>query len=502
MGGQSGLDASHWPAICHSIPPTHLGCSQNFRLCSEKAARGDRVGRHEQKTNVPTRRLLLGASSSLQRQSRRRGIIGRGNNGGGGAGGHGGHVHGVAPEHPEEGRVLLDLGQRVLRAGLCEGRLEVDVEHVLEVLGGADVGVVDEADGAVAVRPALDLGERDVAEGEGGEHLEEHGGALPVVREHDAGLEGAVGARHDGLPGQHHEAGDVAGVVLDAVRQHLHPVQLGGAGGRDGGRVAEAVGGHVLGGAGRVVEGLADDVEAHGRERVLALRQRLRVAHHAGQALLAHPGQRQQAVVHGELHLPDDVEPVPEQQVVVAVDAAAQRVLHGEHGAVRDPQLHGLERHLELVAGDGVAARVRLPGRLLAVRAGHALVGHAQLRPVHRRRGQVRDAKRLRQVLGDGAIDTTTHGDQIQHRPVLSRRRGRGRRDVAVDGVRTERGHLAGQHGAAALPLRPPADDRALQRAPHHASAPPRGVAREPRILPDRRPGDTRCSHCDTDWFK
>jgi len=367
------------------------------------------------------------------------------------------------------------------------------------VLGGADVGVVDEADGPVAVRPALDLGERDVPEGEGGEHLEEHGGALLVVREHDAGLERSVRARHDGLPRQHHEAGHVPGVVLDAVGQHLHPVQLGGAGRRDGGRVAEPVGGHVLGGARRVVERLADDVEAHGRERVLALRQRLRVAHHPGQALLAHPGQRQQAVVHGELHLTDDVEPVTEQQVVVAVDAAAQGVLHGEHGAVGDPQLHGLERHLELVAGDGVAARVRLPGRLLAVRAGHALVRHAQLRPVHRSRGQVRDAERLRQVrLGDGAAGDTSHGDQIQHRPVLARLRGRRRRDVAVDGVRPERGHLAGQHGAAALPVRPAADDRALQRAPDHASAPRRGVAREPRILADRRLDHTRCSHCDT----
>jgi hypothetical protein len=37
--------------------------------------------------------------------------------------------------------------------------LEVDVEHVLKVLGGADVGVVDNADGAMAVRPTLNLGE-------------------------------------------------------------------------------------------------------------------------------------------------------------------------------------------------------------------------------------------------------------------------------------------------------------------------------------------------------
>jgi hypothetical protein len=362
------------------------------------------------------------------------------------------------------------------------------------VLRCADVGVVDEADGAMAVRPALDLGEADVAEGEGGEHLEEHGGPFLVVREHDAGLEGAVGARHDGLPRQHHEPRHVAAVVLDAVGEHLHPVELGGAGGRDGGRVAEPVGGHVLGCAGRVVEGLAHDVEAHLGERVLALRQRLRVADDAGEALLAHPREREEAVVDRELHLADDVEAVPEQEVVVAVDAAAQGVLHGEHGAVRGPQLHGLERHLELVAGDGVAALVRLPGRLLAVRARHALVRHAQLRPVHRRGGQVRDSQRLRQVrLGGGSIDAG-HRDQVQHRPVLRRRGHQG--DLAVDGVRTERGHLARKHRAAALPLRPAADHRALQRAPDRAAGPPRGVARGPtRILANGRLDETRCSH-------
>ena len=41
----------------------------------------------------------------------------------------------------------------------------------------------------------------------------------------------------------------------------------------------------------------------------------------------------------GELHLADDVELVPEQQTVVAVDAAGQRVLHEEHDAVGDPGL-------------------------------------------------------------------------------------------------------------------------------------------------------------------
>lgn len=48
--------------------------------------------------------------------------------------------------------------------------------------------------------------------------------------------------------------------------------------------------------------------------------------------LLLHPGEREEAVVDGELDLPDYVEAVAEE-VVVAVDAAAEGVLDGEHGA-------------------------------------------------------------------------------------------------------------------------------------------------------------------------
>jgi hypothetical protein len=98
---------------------------------------------------------------------------------------------------------------------------------------------------------------------------------------------------------------------------------------------------------------------------------------------------------------------VAEEEVVVAVDAAAEGVLDGEHGAVGDPELDGLEGDLELVAGDGVAARVRLAGGGLAVRARHALVRDAQLAAVHRRWGEVADAERALQV---------GHRDQIQLR--------------------------------------------------------------------------------------
>jgi hypothetical protein len=279
------------------------------------------------------------------------------------------------------------------------------------VLGRAHVGVVDEPDGAVAVWAALDLGEADVPEREGRQHLEEHRRALPVVREHDARLEWPVRSRDDGLPRQHHEPRHVPGVVLDAVREHLEPVQLGGAGGRDGGGVAEPRGGDVLGGGRGVVEGLAGDVEAHGVEGELALGERLRVGDDAGEEVPADAREREEAVVDGELDLADDVEAVAEEEVVVPVDAAAEGVLDGEDGAVGDPELDGLEGHLELVAGDGVAGGVGLRRRRLAVCPRDTLVGDAQLAAVHGRGGEVGDGERAREV-GDG--------EQIQ----VERRRG------------------------------------------------------------------------------
>ena len=93
----------------------------------------------------------------------------------------------------------------------------------------------------------------------------------------------------------------------------------------------------------------------------------------------------------GELDLADDVEAVAEEEIVIAVDRAAEGVFDGEDGPVGDPQLHGLEGHLELVAGDGLAVRVGFTGRGFRVSAGDALVGHAELVPVHRRRSQVRN---------------------------------------------------------------------------------------------------------------
>ena len=103
-----------------------------------------------------------------------------------------------------------------------------------------------------------------------------HNALWRVVREDYASLEGPVGVWDDGLPRKHDEAGDVAGIILDAVGKHLEAVELGGMGGGDDGGVTEPARGDVLSGAGGVIEGLVGNVELRGVESELALHERLR----------------------------------------------------------------------------------------------------------------------------------------------------------------------------------------------------------------------------------
>eukprot|EP00268_Persea_americana_P058205 TRINITY_DN7020_c0_g1_i1.p2 TRINITY_DN7020_c0_g1~~TRINITY_DN7020_c0_g1_i1.p2 ORF type:complete len:320 (-),score=41.53 TRINITY_DN7020_c0_g1_i1:261-1220(-) len=297
------------------------------------------------------------------------------------------------------------------------------------------------------MRPALYLGKADVAKGEGRKHFEEHGRAL-VVREDYAGLEGPVRAWYDGLAREHHEPRHVARVVLDPVRKDLEPVQIRGTGASDSGRVAEAVGRNEFGRAGRVVHGLADDVEAELGEGQLALREGLGVADDAGEILLPDAREGEETVVDGELDLADDVEAVAEEEVVVAVDAAAERVLDGEDGAVGDPELDGLESDLELVARDGLAVGVGFAGGGLTVGTGDALVGDAELGAMHRGGREVGD--------GEGAREVGVDGDEIKGLIVVAIE---GREICAVGFLDllllSQHGHFAGQDGAGALPVAP-----------------------------------------------
>ena len=68
------------------------------------------------------------------------------------------------------------------------------------------------------------------------------------------------------------------------------------------------------------------------------------------------PGEAEQAVIDAQLHLADDRQHVIDEQVVVAVDAAADGVLHRENAMRGAPLGDGREDVLEGGAGeDGVA---------------------------------------------------------------------------------------------------------------------------------------------------
>lgn len=77
------------------------------------------------------------------------------------------------------------------------------------------------------------------------------------------------------------------------------------------------------------------------------------------------------------------------------MDGSAERIFDRQHRAVRNPELDSLEGNLELVARDGLAVRVRLPGGGLGVSARDALVGHAELGAVHGCWGEVGDCEGL-----------------------------------------------------------------------------------------------------------
>ncbi|RYQ97876.1 hypothetical protein Ahy_B08g093951 [Arachis hypogaea] len=117
----------------------------------------------------------------------------------------------------------------------------------------------------------------------------------------------------------------------------------------------------------------------------------LRVRDYAAEVLLSYAGESEEAVVDRELYLANDVEAVAEEEIVVPVDRSAKGVFNREYGAVGNPELHCLERHLKLVARYGLTVRVSFSGGGLGVCAGNALVRNAKLRTVHWSRREVRN---------------------------------------------------------------------------------------------------------------
>ena len=79
----------------------------------------------------------------------------------------------------------------------------------------------------------------------------------------------------------------------------------------------------------------------------------LRVAHHSLHVLYPRARQRHEAVVDSDGGLPNDVQPVAQQQVIHSVDGPAKAVLYGQHCALSHP----LRQSLRAQGGRGLWVR-------------------------------------------------------------------------------------------------------------------------------------------------
>ena len=79
-----------------------------------------------------------------------------------------------------------------------------------------------------------------------------------------------------------------------------------------------------------------------------------------------HPGQRQQVVDDRELDLANDRQVVLHEQIEIAVDAPADRVLDRQDAVAGRPALDRVEDILEAAARDQLGVGAHLPRRRLA----------------------------------------------------------------------------------------------------------------------------------------
>mmetsp|Transcript_48149 Transcript_48149/g.153658 ORF Transcript_48149/g.153658 Transcript_48149/m.153658 type:complete len:635 (+) Transcript_48149:61-1965(+) len=321
----------------------------------------------------------------------------------------------VGAEDPEKGGDLLQVPDGVRRVGLVHGREEVHVEDVavLRLAGagllrapalGRRLGLARRAAGQLQpvlraprgphaahapeealqpvhdvrlARPALDLGQVDVAEREDREGLEEGAGVV-LQREGYGGLALEAGGDGNGVGPEQEEAREVVGVVLDAAVQDLEAEVLRGELAADGRDALEAALADDLGAPGRVVGRLA--AHAQPLDVGVALRQGLGVADDLGHLRLLRPGEGHEAMPHAEVVLGDDEEIVLQLQVEVGMDGSAKRVFDWHHQEVHLASRGGSEGSVEGCVADwlDVATAEEVEDGLLTVGAPLALEGDGE----------------------------------------------------------------------------------------------------------------------------
>src|SRR3954447_9182552 len=216
----------------------------------------------------------------------------------------------VAPERPHPLREFAQIREGAPARQRIARDVDVDVEHVLP--------------GAPAKRPRFQLGQIDVAECKTRERSEERAG-LALEREDDRRL---VGLRHVAAAARDDEkARDVPLEVLDRFPEHLQVEHFRRALRRDRRRVVAPALAHHLRGS----RGIVDRHDVYARQalqEILTLRERLRMGVDDLHRLHWRARQREQAMVYAQLHFADDRQFVLDEQIVVAMNAAADGVLH------------------------------------------------------------------------------------------------------------------------------------------------------------------------------
>ena len=262
----------------------------------------------------------------------------------------------VGAKRAQHRRELAEVRERARARHFIARRGEVHVEQVLP--------------GAAGDRPRFELGEVDASQREDAQRLEQRS-RLVRQREHDAGFVGDCVA--DWMLPHHQESCDVVVEILYRRRERREAEDLARARRRDRRRVHQPSVGDHLGAAGGVVGG--DDLDAgECPQESLALRKPLWMRVDALQAGQRRPRQCEQVMDDRQLDFRDNRQVVLEEQIVVAVDAPANRVLDRQHAIGGGAGLDAVKDLFETAAGDQVGIGIDPACRRLAERPQFALI--------------------------------------------------------------------------------------------------------------------------------